>query len=27
MVFDWDFTGKTPKAVLVSLDFSAKKAI
>ncbi|MBI0424418.1 hypothetical protein I7H67_16615 [Acinetobacter sp. ACIN00229] len=27
MIFDWDFTGKTPKAVLVSLDFNAKKAI
>lgn len=24
MVFNWDFTGKVPKAVLVSLDFSFK---
>ncbi|WP_151794394.1 hypothetical protein [Acinetobacter nosocomialis] len=25
MIFDWDFTGKQPKAVLVALDFNAKK--
>lgn len=25
MVFDWDFTGKTPKAVLMALDFSVGK--
>ncbi|EHU2434390.1 hypothetical protein F7R97_09560 [Acinetobacter baumannii] len=25
MIFDWDFTGKQPKAVLVALDFNVKK--
>lgn len=25
MIFDWDFTGKTPRAVLIALDFNAKK--
>ena len=25
MVFDWDFTGKAPKAVLMALDFSVGK--
>lgn len=23
MIFDWDFTGKTPRAVLIALDFEA----
>lgn len=25
MVFDWDFTGKAPKAVLIALNFDFKK--
>lgn len=25
MIFSWDFTGKTPKAVLMALDFSIGK--
>ncbi|EMH8987240.1 TPA: hypothetical protein ACGHB2_003571 [Acinetobacter baumannii] len=26
MIFDWDFTGKQPKAVLVALDFDGVEA-
>ena len=25
LVFNWDFTGKTPRAVLVALDFSVEQ--
>ncbi|MFK8935543.1 hypothetical protein ACJBLB_14565 [Acinetobacter junii] len=26
MIFDWDFTGKTPRAVLIALDFDVEEA-
>ncbi len=26
MIFDWDFSGKTPRAVLLALDFEADDA-
>lgn len=26
MIFDWDFTGKTPRAVLMALDFDIEEA-
>ena len=27
LIFDWDFTGKTPRAVLIALNFDNKKPL